>query len=437
LSNNGLTNNSTVSNGVNTIEFNTINNNGNYSGEQITVTDNSGNTDTLIIPDFVVHVGTYPKYLSAYSSYGSGRLYNFQDAVNAMEQTSDAGGITYNISGNYYTIRLGTILYNSPNQEISWLKRELMSFSNPPPTGDVSLGYIYNHTPNNASYGTGTQTFRAFLRDDFKIGWINMTNTTSGITPYKWNITPTSTPNVYTVTNIDLNSNTNTYTFKIIYQLTDNNNNYYLVVNNANNQIIRPNFSISNNYIVWGFKGDMLTGNPTFESSLNTYYNASNNYSKNDCWLIDSFTNFTNYIPSTYPTRINIGDQFIYPNFLMSPNSEYIVYIQRDGNLFFSRTHRSPAPSNRHRYYIASTGTHYNGYSASIRYGRFDISRRSNPSVTRWMSSGSNINYMEVKDDGTFKGYNSSNYAVYTFAEDTSSYNNTVASGYGYGNRTS
>ena len=164
LSNNGLTNNSTVSNGVNTIEFNTINNNANYSGEQITVTDNSGNTTNLIIPDFVVHVGTYPshRYLAGYSNYGPDRFVDFQEAVDEMEQTSDAGGITYNILGDYYTLRLGTILYNSPKNEISWLKSELMGLIHPPPTGDVSLGYIYNYNSHHYSYGVGTLTFDAF-----------------------------------------------------------------------------------------------------------------------------------------------------------------------------------------------------------------------------------------------------------------------------------
>tara|TARA_B100001173_G_scaffold312406_1_gene333468 strand:- start:8074 stop:11508 length:3435 start_codon:yes stop_codon:yes gene_type:complete len=69
LSNNHLTNNSAVSNtSNNTIQFNSINN-GNYSGEEITVTDSFGNTTTIQIPEF--SIVTNPEYKTIGYSYTS------------------------------------------------------------------------------------------------------------------------------------------------------------------------------------------------------------------------------------------------------------------------------------------------------------------------------------------------------------------------------
>ena len=303
-----------------------------------------------------------------------------------------------------------------------------MGLIHPPPTGDVSLGYIYNYNSHHYSYGVGTLTFDAFLRNDLTIGWTNMTNTTSGITPYKWNITSTTTPNLYNISNTHSSTLTQV---KIIYQLTDNSNKYYLVINNSNNQIIRPNFSISGGYIVFNFKNDILENDYRFESSTTASYNSSSSYSKDYCWIINSFTNFP--IPSTYPTRLDINNNYRlkYPEFLMSPNNLYAVYLQGNGAASFSRR---AVPGGAGKQYLTYTDTWGNGDELYINSndGKLHVSQRSNPSFSRFISNNSSsISYMEVKNDGTFRGYDSNGNIVYTFGISTNT-NNTVPDSFGH-----
>ena len=454
------TNNISITQIEYTITFDNLDD-GVYSNITITLTDDIGNySNILTIPSFTIDTvspvitemtiipifnsNNTPSY--EFNSTKSGTILttitsssNSVDLTISSSTTINTGSntIVFNTisDGTYsnYTIMITDEVGNNSN--ILTIPTFTID-SNAPITGDVSLGYKYIHSPSVGTYNTdsttiidlGTAIFDAYLRYDLKIGWTNMDNhenETNGITPYKWTITSINTFNEYSISNKDKNLNTNTYTFKIIYQLTDNDTKYYLIVNNDNNKIIKPNFSINDWYIGYGFKQDILANEDNLESSdYTSTYNSSSTYTKNDCWIIESFSDFP--IPSSYRDTLNTDYELIYPKFLMSSNKQYTVYMQRDGAIVFSRTYSAPARTNTNwePYYIAHTSTYYSGYSLYIKSGYLHVNHRNNKELSINKSTVGNINYMKVENNGIFAGYDTNDNLVYTFG-DVSVDNNT------------
>lgn len=274
-------------------------------------------------------------------------------------------------------------------------------------TLDFSGAHLISNAYSFTSTTIDDRDFDVYLRTksndiNLRVGYTNIEEV-GGADAYKWTLTHNGNNN-FTVTN-ELN---HSFTANVFYHSTVNGKHLY-VIGIGTNLLEAP--TMTQEYVTWGTKNGMLY--PDSIDSVGAEYPAvvqnadpiAGSYTSTQLWCIEPAT--TQYVIQDIPSTFGAGGEgdFMYGEFLMSPNKQYLLYVQGDGGVFWSRRAAHGATTST---YLWTSTSHNDGNALLLRSGRLEVwgggTYLDTDAPLKWHSNTNNIDYVLANDNGQLQG---------------------------------